>query len=428
MKKIAIIGGGISGLTLSYKLLKKGFNVTLYEKNDDVSGQLYSISLENKMTDIFYHVTFLSDVNFINLCKELNIYNKLQWLDSSMAYFTNGEMYSFNTPLDMLKFKPLNLIDKIKFGYSILKLRYMKIENVEKYTAKNWFLENGFERVWSVIWEPLFKLKFHNQSDTISLVWLWDKLLKRGKSRGEGKEKFGYMEDSFYILAEALKKEIKTLGGNIILNTDIKEINNDNGKFKILNNTNFDNYDIAISTLSTNNHSELFKFSDKYNKYLSKYKYQSAICALLVVKNKISNYYWTNIGDYDVPFGGLIEHTNLVGNEIYNGKTIIYLSKYLDNDDDFYKKTEEEILKDFYIGLAKINNNFSNSDVLESYIFKEKDAQPIIYNGYQKPDTKTEIKNFYWISTHHVYPHDRGIEYGIEQANNLCDMIVKNDS
>ena len=33
MKNIAVIGGGITGVTTAYALVKRGFSVTLFEKN-----------------------------------------------------------------------------------------------------------------------------------------------------------------------------------------------------------------------------------------------------------------------------------------------------------------------------------------------------------------------------------------------------------
>ena len=83
----------------------------------------------------------------------------------------------------------------------------------------------------------------------------------------------------------------------------------------------------------------------------------------------------------------------------------------------------DEILNEFIKGLLQINKNFDKKSILESYIFKQDDAQPIVPKGYKNPNVETEIENFYWLSTHHVYPHDRGIEYGIEQANILCRRI-----
>lgn len=41
-KRVAIIGGGPAGLTAAYDLAKDGFDVTIYEKNDECGGAIYS--------------------------------------------------------------------------------------------------------------------------------------------------------------------------------------------------------------------------------------------------------------------------------------------------------------------------------------------------------------------------------------------------
>jgi len=43
-KKVAVVGGGIFGCTTAWKLAKKGYDVTLYEKNDDIISQASNIN------------------------------------------------------------------------------------------------------------------------------------------------------------------------------------------------------------------------------------------------------------------------------------------------------------------------------------------------------------------------------------------------
>ena len=42
-KNIVVIGAGISGLTTAYLLSKKGFDVTIIEKNSSVGGSIESV-------------------------------------------------------------------------------------------------------------------------------------------------------------------------------------------------------------------------------------------------------------------------------------------------------------------------------------------------------------------------------------------------
>jgi len=89
---------------------------------------------------------------------------------------------------------------------------------------------------------------------------------------------------------------------------------------------------------------------------------------------------------------------------------------------------KEEIVKEFTQGLMEMNPEFNESQIMKSHLFKQKDAQPIVLKGYEKPMVETEIKNLFWISTHHVYPHDRGIEYAIEEAEKLSISIIKSNN
>ena len=43
--KVGIVGGGMSGLYTAYKLLKKGYNVTVFEKSNRLGGRIHSINL-----------------------------------------------------------------------------------------------------------------------------------------------------------------------------------------------------------------------------------------------------------------------------------------------------------------------------------------------------------------------------------------------
>src|SRR5947209_3106213 len=48
--KIAIIGGGVSGLCAAYELGRVGYEVSLFEATDRVGGRCYSYSFANSAT------------------------------------------------------------------------------------------------------------------------------------------------------------------------------------------------------------------------------------------------------------------------------------------------------------------------------------------------------------------------------------------
>ena len=119
--------------------------------------------------------------------------------------------------------------------------------------------------------------------------------------------------------------------------------------------------------------------------YLSKLTdktYLSAVLVILELDRALTPHYWTYVGDRELPFLGIIEHTNFIPAEYYNGAHIVYLTNYLEQDDPMYKLSPEELYQEYIPHLQKINPNFRESWVTNYYYHKVDAAQPIVTKGY----------------------------------------------
>ena len=57
MKKVRIIGGGITGLTCAYRLARAGHDVEIYEKGEELGG-LMALLLATISFTIMAHMSF----------------------------------------------------------------------------------------------------------------------------------------------------------------------------------------------------------------------------------------------------------------------------------------------------------------------------------------------------------------------------------
>src|SRR5205807_2343188 len=57
------------------------------------------------------------------------------------------------------------------------------------------------------------------------------------------------------------------------------------------------------------------------------------LCVILELRRPLTGVYWTNVCDAEMPFGGIIEHTNLVPAADYGGRHVVYLSRYFTADE-----------------------------------------------------------------------------------------------
>ena len=426
--KIAIIGAGATGLAAGWKLSLKGHSVTVYDKNDRLGGLTAAIPVGDDMLEIYYHHIFTNDTIIIDIIKELGFESELKWYEPSNVIYINNTIYPFTSPMDLLLFKPLSFISRIRMGLMVLQARFVKdYLAIEDITARDWIIKRGGEECYNLVWEPLLNSKFDIDSDKIAATWIWNKFKLRGSSRGKNiiKEQLGYMDGSFVKIYYRMAEIIKSCNGEIRLNDGVTEIYKSNGTFKIKSKSGMEEYDSVIFTASPEKLSYVIKGMGKhYLDSLRKIKYKANICMILELKESLMPNYWMTVADKEIPFVLVIEHTNLVKNHKY-GSHIVYLSRYLDATNELYSKDDESIKDLFISGLKKIFPNFSKEWIIKYHIDRTRDAQPVVRTGYSKliPEIETPMKGLYLTSMSQIYPEDRGQNYAIRSGLEISERF-----
>lgn len=389
-KKVAIIGAGIGGLTAGYELSKKGYDVTVFEKEKEYGGLLAGFEMEGADLEKVYHHIFKTDEDVIGLIQELGLGNKLKWHKSSTGIYSNGKFYPFNGAIDLLKFGELDLVSKFRLGLVYLWLKFdtgfSKYENI---TAADWMEKWAGKKAYDVIWKPLLKGKFHEYYSKVSMAWLWARIHTRGGSKNDkGEEVLGYIDGGFGLIIKKLLNKVKVINKEI---TNIKELE--------------DKFDLVIDT-----------------RPIKGIDYIGAVDVVFSSEQNLSPYYWHNINDLNSPFLALIQHTNLMGNKNYSGKYIYYLGTYVPQNHEYFKMSDEKIFREFFDYLKKIYLKFDEKQIREKKVVRMKSAQHIVTKNYKVPEYKIG-KNLYQLNFAQIYPEDRGINFAVKEAKKLVKLI-----
>ena len=72
-KKIIILGGGLSGIYLGYKLKKAGFSIEILEANDRIGGRMYTKNIENTKVELGAAWLWKYNEELLKVCKELGV-------------------------------------------------------------------------------------------------------------------------------------------------------------------------------------------------------------------------------------------------------------------------------------------------------------------------------------------------------------------
>ena len=428
MAKIAIIGGGIAGLTAAYFLAQKNNQVTVLEKEKVLGGLAASFNKESWDWPLerYYHHFFASDKELFQLAKELGIKNKLFFKKPVTSLFIDNKIFRFDNLKSIFLFPKLNFFDKLRMGTITLFLKANPFwRPLEKITATEFIKKTMGEKVYRVIWQPLFVSKFGSLSEKIPASWFWTRIKKRSFS-------LGYFEKGTQTLVDALTQKIKSLKGEIFTDKEVMSVKyEENGFLVFLKDKDSPlSFDKVIATVSPEVLSKIFPaISEKEKKNLNSLESLGSLCLILSLKQNFlpGSTYWLNINEKDFPFVAVVEHTNFIDKKHYGNQTVLYVGGYYPADHRFFKMGREQILEEFLPYLKRINLNYSfEINILNTELFKTTYSQPVMSFSYSQnvPTIKTSQPGFYWASLHHVYPEDRGINYAISLGKRIANEIA----
>ena len=438
--RVGIIGGGVAGLAAAYHLTKEGHFAEVFEVAPFLGGQASTFDVFGGRLERGYHHLFVSDTEIADLIQELGLGGKLAWLESTVGFYHGGKIWDFASPMDLLRFKPLPFLDRIRVGFWTFILQktksYSKFEGV---TARDWLSKRMGRRGYEVIWEPLLRGKFGEFYDKIGMTWIWNKVTLRVASRkGAGQvEHLGYPMGSFGEVIEVLAERIAQQGGVVHTSASVTQIVDADGSATAMEvqleggETERREYDAIIATTPSYVFTRLAPaMPPEYQSKLENVDYLSAVLMVMVMDRPFTNKYWMNIADPNMPFVALIEHTNLIDKELYGGKHILYISNYPSRDNELYQMSGDELMDLFVPHLQKINPDFERSWVIEYHHHRVDGAQPIVGVNYgaRIPDHRTPLQGLYLANTTQIYPEDRGTNYSVRMGRQVARMVVDDDA
>ncbi len=437
--RVGIIGAGAAGLAAAYELGKHGHQALVYERAPFLGGQASTFDVGGARLERGYHHWFTNDTDIIDLVDDIGLGHQIRWIDSTVGTLHDGKIYNFVTPMDLLKFTPLSLPDRIRLGLVTLYLQRKKDwRSYENITADEWLRKHAGKRGYEVFWGPMLRGKFgEDYYDQVGMPWVWGKVHTRVASRGKSmvKEKLGYPIGSFGEIFDVLAQRIREQGSEVYLSASVNRVVVDDGVATGMEmaldgaSPEVKSFDAVIATTPSFIFPRLVpQLPDDYLSRLTNVSYMAAVLIVLVLDRPLSHVYWLNVADRSIPFVGVIEHTNLIGPEHYGGKHIVYLSNYLNTDHPMYEMGHEELLQEYLPHLRKINPDFDMSWVETSYHHKVDAAQPIIGTNYSSriPDHRTPFKNLYLANTTQIYPEDRGTNYSVRMGKQVARMVMAN--
>jgi protoporphyrinogen oxidase len=426
---IAVIGAGIAGLTATYDFLNAGHQVTIFEGSDHFGGLAAGFKEPNWDWSVerFYHHWFQTDSAMLGLIDELGYSDQVIFPRPVTVMYHKGKFYPFDSIPAALLYPGLGWgINKIRFGLVGL---FLKLTNnwksLEKYTVDTWMRKWAGNKVYEEMWEPMMIGKFGERyAKQVNMAWMWARIKARTNRLGTFKGGFQAFSDRF---AQDLMKK----GAVIHLQTMVSRIDPDaEGGVNLMVDGESQHFDSCLVTSSPKVMADMTpQLPESYLRGLLNLKSLGAVVLTISIKQPLSlqGYYWFNLPKKaGFPFLALVEHTNFLPAEHFDGEHIIYCGDYLETDHEYFELSKEQLVERFIPSLKRINPQFSADWINKTWLYRTKYAQPVPLVNHSKniPAIQTPIPGLYFASMSQVYPWDRGTNFAVEIARRAVKLML----
>lgn len=421
-QRIAVLGAGPMGLAVAYQLARDGHQPVVFEADDRIGGMTATFDFSGLAIERYYHFHCISDAAFLTVLDELQLTNKMQWVETRMGYWYQNCLQPWGNPLALLRFRGLGLVAKFRYGlHAFLATKRTNWQPLDRVEASGWIKRWVGAQAYEVLWRRLFEYKFYDYTDNLSAAWIWSRIRRIGRSRYSlFREKLGYLDGGSATLLQAMQADIESNGGVIRLQTPVSQVVMVDGRVSgVAYGAQFEAFDKVISTVPLPYVPRLMP--DLPPAILAQFKALNniaVVCVIVKLRRALTGNFWLNVNDPEMDIPGIVEYSNLRPLDCH----VVYVPFYMPGEHPKFAESDQQFLDKVRRYFKKINPALVDADFIDLRASRYRHAQPICDPGYldQLPPASLPVQGLWVADTSYYYPEDRGISESIGFGRNLA--------
>jgi protoporphyrinogen oxidase len=427
-----IVGGGLLGMTLAYRLAEQGQRVQIVEAQPDLGGLASAWQLGPVTWDRHYHVTLLSDSFTRALLRELGIEQELEWVETRTGFYANGTLHSLSNSLEYLRLPVLGWIDKLRLAATIVYAsKITDWRRLEAIPVTDWLIRLSGRRTFERLWLPLLRAKLgdHYQRASAAFIWATIARLYAARRTGLKKEMFGYVHGGYDRTIKRFAARLNEMGVQIECGRPIVRIEQHGGQHEIeYRDQGRERFDKVVVTTSCATASRVCADLDTVERQkLKDIPYMGIVCCSLLLNRPLDNYYLTYLTDDWVPFTAVVEMTAMVDPARLQNHSLVYLPKYVDSNDPLFSANDAEIEETFLTALERIYPHFCRSDVKAFRISRVREvfAVPTLHYSARVPPLETGVPNLYLATSAQIVNGTLNVNETVQLAEHTAKRLLR---
>jgi protoporphyrinogen oxidase len=366
-RRVAVLGGGVAGLSAAWKLAEAGIQVDLYEAAPVLGGMAASIREDGYIWDFGPHRFHSHNPEIIGTVQGLlgddlrgrKLRTRVNFMDRYFDYPLNAGNLLTNLPKSVAA---MSLLDFVK----------MKVQQRFKPSLddsfESWVVNRFGRRLYDIYFGPYTRKVWGRDPSLLSASWaaqrvavvdLWDLLLRmmhlRGGDNGfdhsEFKNDFWYPRNGVGQIAEAMAEQARSHGANLHTGARITAVEHSGNAVTAIRVQTLDGEivqpcDAVVSSLPLPLLVRLLSPAppEEVRQAAAALDYRAMIfCFVKINKPSVSEDHWTYFPDERIIFNRTSEMRNFSEESVPAGTTSLTLEITCDIGDEIWNTPEDEL-------------------------------------------------------------------------------------
>jgi protoporphyrinogen oxidase/SAM-dependent methyltransferase len=428
----AVIGGGMLGLTLAWRLARAGHSVSLFEASTRIGGLAGAWRLGGVTWDRYYHVILQTDLHLRGLLAELGLEKDIRWRRTRTGFFNKGKLHELSDVMDFIRFEPLTPWQRLRVGMTVHRAsRWKGVKALERTTAVRWLRAWSGEGALRALWLPLLRSKLGPNAERVAATFMWATFVRLYSARRSGmkEERFGYHPGGYAGILQRFSERLAEAGAAIHTGHDncgVEALPDSSFHLHFRNGNRFAADRVILTAPSPVAAGLCPQLPDAERAAHAAIEYQGVICPSVLLRRPLNGYYVTNLMDQTLPFTGIIEMTALVDRECVGGHHLVYLPKYASAGDPEWGMPDEKLASLFVDGLVRVYPGLSPADVLAWRVSRDRFAFSLPTPGYSDrlPPMRSGISGLYVINSAHITDGTSNVNEAVRIADESFAWLV----
>lgn len=446
-----ILGGGIAGLTVAWRLLEKGISIVLLERENNVGGLSRTVSYKNFLFDFSAHRFNSNNPEVVRRFKKLIGIHCVR--RNKITYIRHWGKYISYPPkaMEVIKTMPLLILIPAFFDFVWTHaenlFRQKKTRSFSDWTRSRFgrtlsyhLNEQYADKVWKT---PSSKLSSDWASVRIGnfkilnffIALLFPKFYSHVFTKSDPDINWFYYSDiGIGYLSEQMKKEIVRLGGIVKTKSIVTRIQNKKDKYVVsyLENGLLKNIETEklISSIPINIlcQSIFPKPPQEIIRTAQKLAYLSVLVVNIIIKKEsVSNAHWIYYPEKEIIFNYIVEFKNWSKKMVKKGMTSLSVNITCKLGDSFWEMSDKQLINRVVADLEKVKM-ITKSDVIDGFVSKLPYAYPIYSLDYKENITFVKkyfqsLPNFYLTGRTGSFDYSNADQV-MEKSLQLADEII----